>query len=171
MSACDRKFCQLWLSWSQDRTFTDITGGESQTKWQSFLILPSHIILVSLSLLLFFTALFPLHTPVSFCFLLIYLKAKKTLFPALSFCLRMLSSIQCCNTLTPSPILGFSQDVLQWSGRGWWCPCTASWAAHFWYQQDPAVCTKKLLLSCCAYEIIRQNTVNKSCLSLSLFCI
>lgn len=50
-------------------------------------------------------------------------------------------------------------------------PSHNPWAAYSWYQLDPAVCTEKLLLSCCASEIICGNTENKSCLSLSLFCI
>lgn len=50
-------------------------------------------------------------------------------------------------------------------------PSHNPWAAYSWYQLDPAVCTEKLLLSCCASEIICGNTENKSCLSLSLFSI
>lgn len=103
-----REFCQLWLAQSQERTFIGITGVEFQTKWQSMFILPSFYSLPSLSLSLSILSL-SFHCTAPFAhsfmcakgslltsyFLFIFLKPKKTLFPALSFCWkRMLSSIQ-----------------------------------------------------------------------------
>lgn len=67
--------------------------------------------------------------------------------------------------------LGVPSGHLTGKRRRLTMPSYNPWAAYSWYQLDPAVCTEKLLLSCCAYEIICGNTVNKSCLSLSLFCI
>lgn len=69
------------------------------------------------------------------------------------------------------PHLGVPSGYLAGKRRRLTMPSHSPWAAYSRYQLDPAVCTEKLLLSCCAYEIICGNTVNKSCLSLSLFCI
>ena len=79
----------------------------------------------------------------------------KALFLAVSFCSRgwrMLSHIAsstavCCNSVF---CLEVRSGILQRSSRGWQCPCTAPGAAYSWHQLDPAACTERLLLSCCA---------------------
>lgn len=96
-------------------------------------------------------------TPASKCSISFYLKQQQQKH---SFCLCHSAPEDggCSPTSRPAPqhavtqcsASRFTQDILQRSSRGWQCPCMAPGAAYSWHQLDPAVCTERLLLSCCA---------------------
>lgn len=104
-----------------------------------------------------FVALFSVRTPASKCSISFYLKQQQQQH---SFCLCHSAPEDGGCSPTSRPALQravtqcsasrFIQDILQRSSRGWQCPCMAPGAAYSWRQLDPAACTERLLLSCCA---------------------